>query len=55
MVNFESELKQCNTMKEVLIIVNKYYILDRPLGIGTKIMVLSGLKKILTLIKAEPK
>ena len=55
MVNFESELKNCNTMKEVLIIVNKYYILDKPLGIATKIIVLSGLKKILTLIKAVPK
>lgn len=49
---FEAELKNCNTMKEVLVTVEKYYNLDEPLGFATKILVVGGVKKIIKLIQA---
>jgi hypothetical protein len=54
-MSFEQDIKQCNTMKQILVVVEKYYNLDKPLGIATKIIVQVGIKKILTVIKAEEK
>lgn len=54
-MSFEQEIKNCNTMKQVLIVVEKYYNLDKPLGIATKIIVQVGIKKLLTTIRAEYK
>ena len=41
--------------KQILVVVEKCYNLDKPLGIATKIIVQVGIKKILTVIKAEHK
>ena len=54
-MSFEQDIKQCNNMKQILVVVEKYYNLDKPLGIATKIIVQVGIKKILTIIKAEHK
>jgi hypothetical protein len=54
-MSFEEELKHCNNMKQVLVVVEKYYNLEKPLGIATKIIVQVGIKKILTTIRAEKK
>ena len=50
-MSFEQDIKNCNTMKEILVVVEKYYNLDKPLGIATKIIVQVGIKKILTISK----
>ena len=42
-------------MKQILVVVEKYYNLDKPLGIATKIIVQVGIKEILKIIKAEHK
>jgi hypothetical protein len=51
----EQELKNAQSMNDVLRIVNKYYNLDAPLGIASKIVVINGLKTVLKMIKAQPK
>lgn len=50
--NFEKELKECNTMNEVLDCVQRHYDLDKPLGLATKVVVVTGVKKIIKLIQA---
>jgi hypothetical protein len=42
-------------MEQVLAAVNKHYDLSRPFGIATKILVITGVKKILDLVKAQPR
>jgi hypothetical protein len=42
-------------MQQVLVVINKYYQLDKPFGIATKLLVITGVKKILALIKAQEK
>ena len=54
-MSFEDEIKLCSNMKQVLIVVEKYYNLDKPFGIATKIIVQVGIKKLLTTIRAEKK
>jgi len=54
-MSFDQDIKHCNNMKQILVVVEKYYNLEKPLGIATKIIVQVGIKKILTIIKAEPK
>lgn len=49
---FDQELKQCNTMSEVLATVGKYYDLEQPLGFATKVLVVGGVKKIIKIIQA---
>jgi hypothetical protein len=51
----DKDLLNCQNMAEVLEVVNKHYDLTRPFGIATKLLVITGVKKILELIKAEPK
>ena len=52
---FNEALKTCNNMDQVLDVVQKFYALDRPFGIATKIIVIPGVKKILDVVKAEPR
>lgn len=52
---FNEALKTCNNMDQVLDCVQKYYALDKPFGIATKILVLAGIKKILDVVKAQPR
>jgi hypothetical protein len=42
-------------MSQVLDCVQRHYDLDQPFGIATKILVIGGVKKILTIIKAVSK
>jgi len=51
----DSELKNCNNMEQVLAAVNKHYDLSKPFGIATKLLVITGVKKILDLVKAQPR
>lgn len=53
--NFNEEIKTCTNMQQVLVVINKYYQLDKPFGIATKLLVITGVKKILALIKAQEK
>jgi len=53
--NFNEDLKSCDNMQQVLVVINNYYKLDKPFGIATKLLVITGVKKILTLIKAQEK
>jgi hypothetical protein len=52
---FDEDLKRCNNMDQVLDVVQKYYALDRPFGIATKLLVIAGIKKILDMVKAAPR
>tara|TARA_R100000664_G_C2759378_1_gene149092 strand:+ start:3764 stop:3943 length:180 start_codon:yes stop_codon:yes gene_type:complete len=47
--------ENCNTMQEILDECAKQYDLNKPLGFATKIIVISGIKKVVKLIKAEKK
>lgn len=49
---FKDDLKNCNTLNEVLAICNKYYDLDQPMGIASKIVVVQGIQKIIKIINA---
>lgn len=49
----DRELTNCNNMEQVLAAVNKHYDLSRPFGIATKILVITGVKKILEIVKAQ--
>ena len=51
----DRELTNCNNMEQVLAAVNKHYDLSRPFGIATKILVVTGVKKILEIVKAQPR
>jgi uncharacterized protein YlaN (UPF0358 family) len=49
------EFENCNTMQEILDECSKQYDLNKELGFATKIIVVSGIKKVVKLIKAEKK
>lgn len=51
----DNELKNCVNMEQVLAAVNKHYDLTKPFGIATKLLVVTGVKKILDLVKAQPR
>ena len=51
----DNDLTKCQNMEQVLEVVNKHYDLTRPFGISTKILVVTGVKKILDIIKAQPR
>lgn len=53
--NFDKELNQATNMGELLDVVQKHYDLTKPFGIATKIMVVTGVKKIIKLIEAVQK
>ena len=52
---FDQELNAANNMREVLDAVEKHYDLTKPFGLATKVMVVSGVKKILKIIQAVSK
>jgi hypothetical protein len=52
---FDKELKECLTMNQVLDCVQRHYDLDKPLGLATKLVVVTGVKKIIKLIQAVQK
>lgn len=53
--NFDKDLKDCINMDQVLDVVQKHYDLKKPFGIATKLMVITGVKKIIKLIQAVQK
>lgn len=53
--NFDKEIKQCLNMEEVLDCVQKHYDLKKPFGIATKLLVITGVKKIIKIIQAVEK
>lgn len=52
---FDQDIKQCVNMEEVLDCVQKYYDLKKPFGIATKLIVITGIKKIIKIIQAVEK
>lgn len=44
----KNELKNCNTIKEVITTVDKYYNLDQPLGTLGKAAVINGVFSVIT-------
>lgn len=52
---FDQELNDCKNMGEVLDVCQKHYDLTKPFGIATKLMVITGVKKIIKLIQAVQK
>jgi hypothetical protein len=53
--NFDKELKECQSMNQVLDCVQRHYDLDKPLGLATRIIVIGGVKKIIKMIQAVRK
>jgi hypothetical protein len=53
--NFDKDLKDCVNMDQVLDVVQKHYDLKKPFGIATKLLVITGVKKIIKLIQAVQK
>jgi hypothetical protein len=51
----ETDLKACNNMDQILDAVQKHYDLSKPFGLTVKLLVVSGVMKILQMIKAEPR
>ncbi len=51
----ERDLKNCNNMDQILDVVQKHYDLSRPFGLATKLLVVTGVKKILEMVKAQPR
>lgn len=51
----ENELKNAKTMNEIFVICSKYYDLDAPLGVASKIIVVNGVKSAIKVINAKPK
>jgi hypothetical protein len=43
----KTELKNCNTIKEVISTVDKYYNLDQPLGVMGKAAVINGVFSVI--------
>ena len=50
---FINDLDKASTMNEILEVCQKHYDLNEKLGFGTKLIVSSGLHKVLKLIKAK--
>jgi hypothetical protein len=42
-------------MDQVLAVIQKHYDLSQPFGFATKIVVITGVKKILEIVKAQPR
>jgi len=51
----DKDLKNCNNMDQILDVVQKHYDLSKPFGLTVKVLVVTGVKKILQMIKAEPR
>jgi hypothetical protein len=51
----KEELKSATTLNQVLSMVNKYYDLDKPLGIAGKAVVVNGIGAVIKAIRAKEK
>jgi len=51
----KEELKNCQTMAQILEVCAKHYDLNEPLGFATKIIVSAGLEKVIKMINAKQK
>jgi hypothetical protein len=51
----EADLKNCNNMDQILDAVQKHYDLSKPFGLATKLLVVTGVRKILEMVKATPR
>jgi hypothetical protein len=51
----DADLKNANSLNDVLKVVDKYYDLDKPMGLATKLVVVTGVNKILKMINAKEK
>jgi hypothetical protein len=51
----KEELKSATTLNQVLTMVNKYYDLDKPLGVAGKAVVVSGIGGVIRAIRAKEK
>lgn len=51
----DQELRNCKTMAEILAVCSKYYDLNEPLGIASRVLVIQGVKHVVKIIKAKPK
>ncbi len=51
----KEELKNCQTMAQILEVCSKHYDLNEPLGLATKLVVTVGLEKVIKMINAKPK
>lgn len=51
----DQDLKTANSLNDVLKVIDKYYDLDKPMGLATKLIVINGVNKILKMIKAKAK
>ena len=51
----DQDLLKANSLNDVLKVVDKYYDLDQPMGVATKMIVVAGVNKILKMIKAKEK
>lgn len=51
----EHDLKSCNNMDQILDAVQKHYDLSKPFGLATKLLVVTGVRKILEMVKATPR
>lgn len=51
----DKDLKNCNNMDQVLDAVQKHYDLSKPFGLAVKLLVITGVKKILDIVKAQPR
>ena len=52
---FDEDLKACNNMDQVLDVVQKHYDLSKPFGLAVKVLVFAGIRKILDMVKAQPR
>lgn len=50
----EEELRNCQTMAEILAVCSKHYDLNEKLGIASRVMVIQGVKHVVKIIKAKP-
>ena len=48
---FDEKLKKCNSINEVINVVNEFYDLDAPLGVMTKSIVVNGVLQLIKMIK----
>jgi len=51
----DQDLLKAQSLNDVLKVVDKYYDLDQPMGVATKLVVVTGVNKILKMIKAKQK
>lgn len=51
----KKELKDAKTLNQVFAISAKYYDLDQPLGVASKIVVSQGMQKVINIVRTPLK